>query len=742
MLSWSLRARGHVLAAALLVLTTIAVYLPVRGHAFVNYDDGVYVTENPHVRTGLSAENVAWALTATHGANWHPVTWLSHMVDCQLFGLDPGAHHLTNLFLHLANTLLLLFVLGRLTGRPWPSLAVASLFALHPLHVESVAWVAERKDVLSAFFLLLTIWAYARYAEHPSPARYVETLVLFALGLLSKPMLVTVPFLLLLLDLWPLGRVRIGSPGDRARPAGAVEGSSGAIRAAESSIGRLVLEKTPFLALSIASSVMTVVAQRKAGALATIDEVTPVVRVANALVAYVGYLVQMVWPARLSVFYPLPAEAPFWRAAGAALILAAASALAILAVRRRPYVTVGWFWYMGTLVPVIGVVQVGLQSMADRYTYVPLIGIFVIVAWGAAELGAERPRLRTLLSFATPLALGVLMLLTARQVAYWKDTRTLFQRAFDASAENHVTHYHLANVLAAEGRTDEAVRHYEEAIRLRPAAAAAHNNLGLVLAGLDDRENAAAHYREALRIKPDYAEAHNNLGSLLGREGRRVDAIAHFTEALRLKPDYAEAHNNFGVAAGNLGRLDEAAAHFREGLRLSPDLVDARNNLGFVLARQGRIGEAMEQFKESIRLDPDSADAHYYMAVAAAGQGRSGEALREYREALRVRPDWPEALNNLALILATDEDPKIRDGREAVVLAERACELTDHQHALVLDTLGVAYAEVGRFNEAVDSAERALAIARSSGQSELAAHIESRLEQYRSRVSQDGLTGS
>ena len=577
-----------------LIAANLIVYASVWHHGFVNYDDDDYVTANPVVLRGLTWHGVAWAFTTEHAVNWHPLTWLSHMLDVQLFGLDPGPHHLTNLLFHIANTLLLFGLLHRMTGALGRSAFVAGLFAVHPLHVESVAWVAERKDVLSTLFWMLTLWAYVEYVKRPDLRRsdlrrYGAVLLFFALGLMAKQMLVTLPFVLLLLDFWPLGRVVIGPNPARGR-ALSRDGWATAIR--------LVWEKLPLLALSIASSVATFVIHQRGGAVIILSAIPLKLRVENALVSYVAYIGKMLWPARLAVFYPYPQSLPAWLVAGAFLALVGISLAVIRAGPRHPYLPVGWFWYLGTLVPVIGLIQVGDQAMADRYTYIPLIGLFIIVAWGVPDLLLRWPLRRIVLPspfltrIALPAAASAVILacaITAKgQFQYWEDSTTLWTHALAVTTRNNIAHNNLGASLADQGKTDEAIAHYSEALRIKSDYADAHNNLGVALADEGKLDEAIAHYFEALRIRPDYADAHSNLGIALANEGKLDEAIAQFAEALRINPDSAKAHNNLGVALASQGKLDEAIAHFNEALRINPDYADAHKNLGVALVQQGQ----------------------------------------------------------------------------------------------------------------------------------------------------------
>ncbi len=651
-----------------LTLATLAVYLRAARNEFVNYDDSDYVTENARVNSGLKWANLEWAFKSGHASNWHPLTWFSHMADCQAFGMRPDAMHLVSVGFHVVNTLLLFVVLRGMTGAMWRSAVVAALFALHPLHVESVAWVSERKDVLSAFFFLLTIGSYAAYGKRveraaatksgirspnseaaagragplfPSKANgwgfYLLSLLFFALGLMSKPMVVTTPFVLLLIDYWPLRR-----PGASSLESQPVAGL------------RLVLEKTPFFALSVVSSVITFLVQRKGGAVST--ALTVGERIANALVSYVRYLKKTFWPDDLAVLYPHPGHWPLWQVLACASLLVIVCVVVMAGGRRRPYLILGWFWFLGTMVPVIGLVQVGIQSMADRYTYVPLIGLFIMAAWGLNDLVAERlPRTWR----ATVLGLGAAATLvgcawaTARQIGFWKNSENLFQRAIQVTRNNYLAHNNLGFYYSGKGRTAEAMEQYRLSLKINPAYEDALNNLGYALAGQRKFSEAIPLYEAALRIRPKHAEVHNNLGNALSEIGKIDEAIQHYLIALDQSPEHADAHNNLGIALAMKGKLNEAIGHFHTAIRCKPNYASAHSNLGNAFAVQHRLDEAIKEFQESLRLKPDEAQAHNNLGNALVEQGRLEEAIGHYLEALRLNPDNnPEAHYNLGVALA------------------------------------------------------------------------------------------
>lgn len=540
----------------------LIVYGAVRHHDFVGWDDPDYVSQNPNVARGLTWPGVSWAFTSGYAANWHPLTWLSHMLDVQFYGMNAGPHLLTNLLLHIANTILLFGLLLWMTGALGRSAFVAGMFAVHPLHVESVAWVSERKDVLSTLFWMLTIWAYVAYVRQPRLSRYGLVLLLLGLGLMAKPMLVTLPFVLLLLDVWPLGRATL-------TPSPAWQ--------------RLVWEKVPLLALAAASSIVTFLVQQQGGAVRALEALPVRLRLANAAVSYVSYMGKMLWPARLATFYPFDTALSAWRVAGSIVILAGVSAMAMRVARRHAYVPVGWLWYLGTLVPVIGLVQVGGQSIADRYTYVPLIGLFIMVAWGLPDLIGGWRFGRVALPAAAGLAITASTVTAHMQVQHWSDTVALWSHAIEVTSGNYRAHSNLGNFLSDQGKVDEAIRHYQEALRINPNFVEAETNLANTLARQGRLDQAVEHYSHSLLIRPQYAGAHNGLGAILVDQGKVNDAIAHYREAIRLEPEFAEAHNNLAAALAQEGRVDEAVQEVAEALKIQPNSTEFRSNLDLLL---------------------------------------------------------------------------------------------------------------------------------------------------------------
>ena len=619
------RSLGVAATGVALVVITFAAFSGVLSSSFLNYDDDTYVTANAHVLEGLSGGNFAWALTSTEAANWHPVTWLSHMLDVQLYGLDAAKHHRTNLLLHALNAVLLFLLLVRMTGALWRPAFVATLFAIHPLHVESVAWIAERKDVLSTLFWLLTIGAWLRYVESKTATRYALVLTLFALGLASKPMLVTLPFTLLLLDYWPLKRAVLPP---------------------------LWKEKLPLFAMSAGSCLVTVIAQRRGGAFETLSGVLLPARVANAAVAYVSYLGKTFWPASLAIFYPYPGSVPVWPAVGSALLLVGVTVLALRLASRAPFLVFGWLWFLGTLVPVLGLVQVGAQATADRYTYVPLIGVFIAMAWGLAELANTGRSARYAAATLSVASLAALLPVTREQVRNFNDNVSVFEHALAVTSNNFVAHANLGLDSFARGRTDDAIAQYTEALRIKPDFVEAHNNLGLVFRAAGRNAEAVDQFQQALVFGPDSAGAHSNLGDALASTGQVDAAIEHFNRALQLRPDDAVAHLSLATALAHSGRFDAALPQFDEALRLKPDFPGTYYNLGVVLAERGRTAEAIERFEQALRLKPDYPEALNNLGLALAAMNRIPESIERFQEAVRLNPGFAQAHNNLGASLA------------------------------------------------------------------------------------------
>ncbi len=628
----------------LLVLAVLLVFGQTVQYQFLNYDDDQYFSANPRVQAGLTWSGLTWAFQTMYAANWHPLTWLSLMLDAKLFGTGPAGPHLTNVLLHAANTVLLFLLLTRLTGALWRSALVAGLFGLHPLHVESVAWISERKDVLSALFGFLTLLMYARYVEksgvHNPKSRvfYGLALLFFALGLMSKPMLVTLPIVLLLLDYWPLGRTRWAklAPGMNV----------------ETSLNQLLKEKLPFVALAAVVCVVTCLAQRGGDTVVPLANLPPGMRIANSLLSYMRYLSKAFWPRGLAVFYPMPVTLPAAAAVGAGIGLLGLTAAAIWRAPREPWLATGWFWYLGTLVPVIGLVQVGGQSMADRYTYLPFIGLFIMLCWSVPRSVLDRGTFKIITCLAAGAALAVCAVRARIQAGYWKDSETLFRNALSVTQDNWLAHYNLGIALQRAGKYEDAVGQYGQVIRLKPNYPGAHYNLAVALTQLGRAREAMEHWEQALRIKPDYAEVYYNLGIASTRAGKPDDAIGQYEQALRIKPDYVDANYSLGLLLAARGRFADAIEHFQKALEINPAFAEAHNSFGNVLVQQGRPMEAIQHFQKAVEIKPDAPDTHNNLGNALADQGRYPEAIAHYRRALQIKPDFAEAHYNLGNALA------------------------------------------------------------------------------------------
>jgi tetratricopeptide (TPR) repeat protein len=629
-----------------LAAITFAVFGQTAGFGFVNYDDNGYVYENPMVKKGLTLKGAVWTLTFGKMGHWHPLTWLTHMADCQAYGLWAGGHHLTNVALHAVAAVLLFLALREMTGSLWRSAFVAAVFAIHPLRAESVAWIAERKDVLSGVFFMLTLWAYARYARQPSRGRYAAVALAYALGLLCKNTLVTLPFVLLLLDWWPLHRVT---------PDGA---GGGRVKAA---FWGLVKEKIPLFLLSVGSCVATFLVPEK---LLESQRQPFLERLGNAVVSYAIYLRQMVFPAGLAIpyLYP-PGGLPFWKVALAFVLLAAISMVVLACWKKRPYLLVGWLWYLGMLVPMIGLVQISYYAYADRYTYLPGIGLVLAGTWAVADWGAGRKHRRAVLGALMAAVIGILMVCAWKQTGSWKNSETLWTHTLGCTTGNGVAYSNLGGDLLSKGRVDEAI----------------------------------VFYQKGLQAEPDDAEAHNNLGMALGQQGRMDEAIIQFQQAVQFNPDYAEGHNNLGIVLLDKGKADEAISQYQKALEIKPDFAAAHNNLGDALRQMGRMDEAFTHFQQ----------------------------------ALEIKPADPAIQNNLAWLLATCPKASLRNGNKAVELARQANALTGGKNPTILKTLAAAFAETGRFSEAVETARHALHLAWAQSNTELATQLQSEMQLYR-----------
>jgi protein O-mannosyl-transferase len=601
-----------VVICLILAAIVFAVLFPVVHNAFTGYDDGDYVVNNPHVNTGLSRANVTWAFSSVHANNWHPLTWLSHALDVTLYGISPTGHHLTSLLFHIANTLLLFLWLAGLTGRQIPSAFVALAFGLHPLHLESVAWVAERKDVLSTFFWFLTLIAWTAYTKRPNLARYLLAALFLTAGLLSKQMLVTVPVLLLLLDIWPLKR------------------------------GFRLLEKLPLFALSLAASVTVILVQRNTGATSTLQQLPLDLRLANAAISYWRYLAKVIWPVNLSAFYPFSATIPAWQIAAAA---------ACLRRKQNPCFAFGWAWYFITLLPVIGIIQVGMQSMADRYTYVPIIGLFIAAAF---ETDALAPGAKRILSVAAIALLAGWTTLTWKQIPVWHDGLTLFTQALVADPNNFVAHDNLGVELDRRGRFDEALFHYRETLRLKPGDRNGETNFALASFAKADRliaanqpDQALSVIREGLRFRPQNALAHAQIGRILQARQQLPEALKEFEDAVRLDPNLAAAHLGLAVIYSWSGKTSEARTEFETTLRLDPINVEAHYDLGLVLTVIGQPREGLQHFLAAAKINPAFGPAHVALAETWYAAGRFADARREVALAQAAHTEVDPALIKL-----------------------------------------------------------------------------------------------
>lgn len=654
------------LLVVLLALGTTALYWPAIHCDFINYDDPIYVTENPHVQGGLSWESVKWAFTHPVCSNWHPLTVLSHMLDCQLFGLKPWGPHLINVLFHSLNAALVFFLLWQLTGVKWRSLFVAALFAVHPLQVESVAWISERKNVLSGFFGLLSLIFYSRYAIKRSllPAQeyasgmipifapwrrslsYLLAFVFLILGLLCKVMLVTLPFVMLLLDYWPLNRFQFRSA------------------------WRLVVEKIPFFVLVPVACIVGFIAENRGGTVVGFETISFMARFQNVLISYIRYAGKIFWPTNLSLFYPLPRHWPLAIVVLAGILIVGISLLFLIQFRRRPYLLMGWLWFCGILVPVIGFVQIGEYSIADHHDYIPLIGLITLVTWGICDWTRLWRNQAIVLSSLAILVVTLSVVLTRQQLGYWTDSEHVFRHAIAVTDNNAVAHDNLANALLDQNEIDQAISEYHQAIQIDPTYPEPYFNLGIAFGRKGETDDAISEFQAAIRLKPDNADAYYALGIAFTKKGRTDEAISQYREAIRRKPDNADAHYTLGTALGMKGQMDEAIGQFQEVIRLNPNHADAHSNLGNAFFYKNKLGAAIDQFQEAIRLKPSNAATHNNLAMALEDQGQIDQAITQLREAIRLNPDYFDAHSNLgnALYKKGQLDEAIHEFQEAVRL--------------------------------------------------------------------------
>ncbi len=686
-----------VLIYSALILSTLVVFWQVRNFEFTNYDDNCYVTENQHFSNGLNGGDIIWAFTTPNIGNWLPLTWLSFMLDIHLFGMDAGRMHLVNLFLHIANTLLLLAVLKMMTGAPWRSAFVAAAFALHPMHVESVAWVIERKDVLSTFFFMLTLAAYVGYVRQGGLFRYLLAILLFVSGLLAKPMLVSLPFVLLLLDYWPLERIREQRTEDRRQRS---KGASQKVSAVW-----LIVEKVPFFALAAVWSVITFLAQRSSGAVIETDVLPFYYRIANVLLSYIRYIGKLFWPQNLAVFYPFDIKSfSFWQIAMCAMLLAVITVLAIRFGRKHRYLAVGWFWFVITLIPVIGLVQSSVQGYADRYTYISYIGLFIMIAWGLPELLSKWPHRKIALGVSMVTGLTILGICAHQQVSYWNNSLSLFSHAIKVIPNNYIAYNNLGVACDSAGRHEDAIENYKQAVRIKPNYAEAYYNLGGTYGKVGRQQDAIEAYKQAVRIKPDYAKALCNLGVAYDEVGRRQEAIEAYRQAIRIKPDFEGGHYNLGNACLSVGRWQNAIEAYKQAIKLKPDYAEAHNNLGNAYLVLGRYQDAAEAYKQAIKIKPDYTEAQSNLGVAYEGLGRYQDAVEACKQAIKIKPDYAMAHHNLGV--AYEGLGRNQDAVEAYKQAIRISP--DYADAYI--NLGVTYFNLGRYQDAIEPYKQAIRI--------------------------------
>lgn len=663
--------------ALFLGLVTLLLFLPLAQFDFVNYDDELHVTRNDTVKEGLTAKGLIWAFTGSADIFWHPVTWMSHMLDVTLFGLNPSGHHIMSLLIHLAATMILFYALLEMTARPWPSGIVAAWFAWHPLHVESVAWIAERKDVLSGFFFALILFAYARFVRGNGRRWYWLAFAALILGLMSKTMLVTVPVILLLLDIWPLERVSIGGKLDVA------------------TWRKLLWEKWPFYALAVIAVLLTLVPAMQGNVVRSEEQWDTAFRTKNAVVSILRYLELTFRPTGLAAYYP-PADIPVAQAAMAAVLVSGLAAWCFIQRKQSPLWLVGFGWFLIMLLPVLGLVKVGTHAFADRYTYLPLIGVFIAIAYGADRWLRSNPGYQKILAGIAVLSLLACITLTRQQLMVWRNSITLFEHALKVTRDNPIAHYNLAAALVQQNRPAEALPHYEAVLKLRPNREDVHLNYGLALLKAKKMVEAKEHLIAAIELNPASIEARLNLGNILYLEEKRNESIEQFRQVLRIRPDHSGARNNLGLILLDQGRLTEAESNFREAIQRQPDNAEACFNLGRALVRQGRVQEGTVEWMKAAQLAPDSSDA----------------------------------LIHLTWLLATHPDARYRRGAEAVKLGTRVLQITGPDDLVALDALAAAHAEAGQFKEAIQILTRALEISRATGQTLLLETMEKHLKSY------------
>jgi protein O-mannosyl-transferase len=631
-----------------IVMATAVVYLQVLNHEFTIFDDDGYVSENPHVRSGLSCDGLVWAFSYNVDY-WHPLAWLSHMMDVQLYGLAPGMHHGTNLILHILNSLVLFLFWHRTTDERWKSAFVAALFALHPINVESVAWVAERKNLLSTFFWMLSMLSYVAYARKPGFTRYLAVFFCVVLGLMAKPMLVTLPFVLLLLDYWPLGRFRSGTAicvKGKARPEN--NDQHGTLP-----VFHLILEKIPFFVLSSVSVYVAIFSVQRTGITRSTLTTPFGLRVANATVSYVKYIGKMLWPHQLAAYYPFPDKIPVWQVLICLVLLLCITVLLFRAFRTIPALGIGWLWFIGTLVPVMGLFQAGLwPAMADRWAYIPFIGLYVIIAWGIPQTIRAQPFKPAILAVTAVVLLSFLSVMSWMQVRTWQDSISLFRQAVSVNDDNALGHYNLAIALGRKGFITDAMAHHRKTLKINPNHFDARNSLGLLLAEKGELDGAIREYSAVLRKKPGFADAHNNLGAALLRQGKTAEATAHFFEALNLNPEHWDAHNNVGIALVGQGKIEAAVDHFKLAVKSRPDDSRIRNNLDLLLSGNGIVDSNIKSIQKALTENTESYELHFRLGNLFKIKGEFENAIQEYHKTIDIRPAFEQAFLNLSVAYA------------------------------------------------------------------------------------------
>ena len=732
--SWRKSRIAIAIICVFLIAITWFVFGQTVHYDFVNYDDDTYVYANPLINSGLTIPGAIYAFSGTHSGNWHPLTTLSHMLDCQLWGSHPGGHHLTNIVLHTIAVVLLFLILLQMTDAVWRSAFVAAVFAVHPLRVESVAWISERKDVLSAVFFMLTLGLYVRYVRHPSVKRYLAVIGSFALGLMCKPTLVTVPLVLLLLDYWPLGRFASMVGTSRCDVPQKLSGERGVPTSScrWSVVCGLLAEKIPLLTLSAAAAGATLWAHEKS--IIQIERLPFMWRVGNGLVTYVTYIKQMIWPARLAVFYPHPSNTlPVWGIGLAIVLLLAATTGAITLRRKRPYLLTGWFWYLLMLLPVIGLIQVGSQAQADRYTYLSQIGLYILLAWAVTNALTSRLQ-RRILGVTAGVAIIFLACCAHMQASYWRNGESLWRHAIAVTSENFVAHDGLGQFLLDQGRLDEAIKEFQVALDTAPKYPMARTNLGIALSKKGRVDEAITNLQTVLGDYPNDAKAHLNLGTALAKTGDGQGAIAAYKKALSIQSHYPSAHYNLGMVLDDSGRIDEAIAHYQEAVREDPHFAEAYYLLGNDLFRTSRINDAIAAYERALQGRPAYPEVENNIGLALMNEGRPGEAIAHWENAVANKSDFVPVLNNLAWVLSAFPEPSIRNGDKALRLADRANQLSGSKDPAVLRTLAAAYAENGRFTEALATAESGLQLANAQNNSALVEIFEGDLLHYRANA--------